>query len=133
MTSDWLEVLFKMKDVLNFALTMPGAQSVMMVLMKMMLMSFVVSLATQIKVILKLFLLSFICRYTINIDATPRLSSYFGQGTGPILRQYLRCTGTESRLVDCPTSSSSCVHSEDAGVTCLPSGKHIKNMSCKHI
>ena len=37
-TSDWLEVLFKMRDVLNFALTMPGVQSVMMVLMKMMLM-----------------------------------------------------------------------------------------------
>ena len=48
--SDWLEVLFKMKDVLNFAITMPGAPSVMMVLMKMMPMSFVVNLATQIKV-----------------------------------------------------------------------------------
>ena len=74
--------------------------------------------------------------YTIctTLDATPRLSAYFGQGTGSILRQYLRCTGTESRLVDCPTSSSSCVHSEDAGVTCLPTGKHnniIKNIACE--
>ena len=48
--SDWLEVLFKMKDVLNFALTMPGAQSVMMVLMRMMPMLSVASLVTQIKV-----------------------------------------------------------------------------------
>ena len=51
MMSDWLEVLFKMKDVLNFVITMPGALFVMMVLMKMMPMSFVVSLATLIKVI----------------------------------------------------------------------------------
>ena len=64
------------------------------------------------------------CASHIPLDATPRLSAYFGQGTGSILRQYLRCTGSESRLVDCPSSSSSCTHSEDAGVTCLPTGKH---------
>ena len=50
MISDWLEVQFKMRDVLNFALTMPGAPSVMMVLMKMMLMLYVDSLAILIKV-----------------------------------------------------------------------------------
>ena len=50
-TSDWLEVLLHMKDVLNFALTMPGAPSVMMDLMKVMPMSSVVSLAILIKVI----------------------------------------------------------------------------------
>ena len=60
---------------------------------------------------------------TIIIDATPRLSAYFGQGTGPILKQFLICSGTENRLVDCSSSSSSCTHSEDAGVTCLPTGK----------
>ena len=60
---------------------------------------------------------------TILLDATPRLSAYFGAGTGSILRQYLLCSGTESRLVDCSSSSSSCTHSEDAGVTCLPTGK----------
>ena len=48
--SDWLEVLFKMKDVLNFAIIMPGAPFVMMVLMKMMLTLSVASLATQTKV-----------------------------------------------------------------------------------
>ena len=64
------------------------------------------------------------------LDGTPRLSAYFGQGTGAILRQYLRCAGTESRLVDCPTSSSTCFHTEDAGVTCLPTGNYlIKLMS----
>ena len=48
--SDWLEVLFMMKDVLNFALTMPGAPYVMTVLMSMMLMLFAVSLAILIMV-----------------------------------------------------------------------------------
>ena len=55
--------------------------------------------------------------------AVPRLSAHFGAGTGSIVRQYVRCTGSENRLIDCPTSSSSCTHSEDAGVTCLPTGK----------
>ena len=64
------------------------------------------------------------------LDATPRLAAHFGRGTGAILRQYLRCAGTESRLVDCPTSSSTCTHAEDAGVTCLPTGNYlIKLMS----
>ena len=62
------------------------------------------------------------------VDATPRLAAHFGQGTGVILRQYLRCAGTESRLVDCPTSSSTCTHAEDAGVTCLPTGKYLVNV-----
>ena len=42
-TSDWLEVPLQMKDVSNFATTMPGAPSVMMDLMKVMPMSSVVS------------------------------------------------------------------------------------------
>ena len=44
----------------------------------------------------------------------------FGQGTGPILFNYIRCIGTESRLIDCPSRSSrSCAHSQDVGVRCL--------------
>ena len=62
------------------------------------------------------------------LDATPRLAAHFGQGSGAILRQYLRCAGTESQLVDCPTSSSTCSHAEDAGVTCLPTGKYLVNV-----
>ena len=62
------------------------------------------------------------------LDATPRLAAHFGQGTGAILRQYLQCAGTESQLVDCPTSSSTCSHAEDAGVTCLPTGKYLVNV-----
>ena len=65
----------------------------------------------------------------LSLDATPRLSAYFGQGTGSILRQYLRCSGSESRLIDCSSGSSSCTHIEDAGVTCLPTG----SCDCNHI
>lgn len=35
------------------------------------------------------------------------------------------CSGTESRLIDCPHNaigSHDCSHSEDAGVTCLAPG-----------
>ena len=44
-----------MKDVLNFALAMPGAPSVMTVLMSMMLMLFAVNLAILIMVIFETF------------------------------------------------------------------------------
>ena len=64
----------------------------------------------------------------VSIDAIPRLSAYFGQGSGGILRQYLQCAGTESRLIDCSSSSSTCTHAEDAGVTCLPTGKYLVNV-----
>ena len=76
--------------------------------------------------LLALIMINVTCTFIfVSLDATPRLSAYFGSGSGSILRQYLRCTGSESRLVDCPTSSSSCSHSEDAGVTCLPTGKYV--------
>ena len=52
-------------------------------------------------------------------------NAYFGQGTGPILLDDLRCTGTEARLVDCPSNgigiSNHCNgHADDAGVQCQP-------------
>ncbi len=43
-------------------------------------------------------------------------------GTGQIVLDNLGCTGTESRLVDCPNNGlgiHNCVHAEDAGVRCL--------------
>ena len=49
-------------------------------------------------------------------------------GTGQIVLDDLRCTGRESRLVDClrggPLGRHDCGHSDDAGVRCLlPIGK----------
>ena len=49
---------------------------------------------------------------------------FFGQGSGPIHRRNLQCSGTELRLVDCTFSGGNCEHYEDAGVRCLlPTGK----------
>ncbi len=47
-------------------------------------------------------------------------SAFFGQGTGPVFLDDLRCAGTERSLLDCPRNSmmSNCGHSEDAGVRC---------------
>ena len=52
--------------------------------------------------------------------SAPGVATY-GQGSGPILLDDLACTGTETRLVDCPHSGISthnCAHSEDAGAVC---------------
>ena len=61
-----------------------------------------------------------LCIFPSSTDATPLAQAFFGQGTGPIVLDDVRCAGTEDRLVDCPYNSSTvdCVHSEDASVRC---------------
>ena len=66
---------------------------------------------------------SVVCRQAGFSDqnATARSFAFFGQGTDPIVLDDVRCTGTESRLIDCPyTATHNCIHFEDAGVTCQP-------------
>ena len=44
-------------------------------------------------------------------------------GTGQILLDDLQCTGSESRLVNCPHNglgNHNCDHTDDAGVRCAP-------------
>lgn len=69
--------------------------------------------------------ISFIGAVSVAASTT---SSMFGLGSGPIAFNYVRCAGTEDRLIDCPSlNSRSCSHVEDAGVRCLMrTGKLIK-------
>lgn len=48
-------------------------------------------------------------------------NAFFGQGRGPILMDYVRCSGFEESLIDCHHNGlghSTCEHWEDAGVIC---------------
>ncbi|XP_063962816.1 deleted in malignant brain tumors 1 protein-like isoform X2 [Lytechinus pictus] len=49
-------------------------------------------------------------------------SAYYGDGSGPIHLDNMRCTGTEDNLMECPRGNSrpghDCSHSEDVGIVC---------------
>ena len=48
-------------------------------------------------------------------------SAFFGEGGGPILLDDVRCTGTESNLLQCSAKNwgvNNCAHREDVGVIC---------------
>ena len=64
-----------------------------------------------------------VCRQLNYTGATsaPGQAS-FGQGTGPIHYDDVACTGSETRLADCPHPGigiHNCFHGEDAGVVCM--------------
>ncbi|KAM9699733.1 neurotrypsin [Dama dama] len=47
----------------------------------------------------------------------------FGEGSGPVMLDEVRCTGNELSIEQCPKSSwgeHNCDHKEDAGVSCTP-------------
>ena len=84
---------------------------------------------------LALFLLPPFCACTVCVavtiavnflfsDAIAYSRAFYGRGTVPILLDDVRCTNTESRLIDCPyTAIDNCVHSEDAAVSCTTSNE----------
>ena len=61
--------------------------------------------------------------------------SQFGQGAGPIFLDQLRCSGTESSLLECDRFAGlglhSCDHSQDAGVSCIGEWYHWSYMDGK--
>ncbi|XP_034033272.1 scavenger receptor cysteine-rich domain-containing group B protein [Thalassophryne amazonica] len=63
-----------------------------------------------------------VCRQLSCGDATAAFgASHFGRGTGMILMDNLKCTGTEASLQQCSHirwDVHNCDHSEDAGVSC---------------
>ena len=61
--------------------------------------------------------------FSLNLGAQAVSFAAYGQGTGPILLDDVRCAGTETRLIECPASpitTHNCVHFEDASVRCQP-------------
>ena len=56
------------------------------------------------------------------VGAEARLQASFGQGSGPILLDDVRCNGTELLLTNCRNLGfgvHDCAHSQDAGVVCM--------------
>ena len=47
--------------------------------------------------------------------------AHFGQGSGPVQLDQIRCRGDEMMLADCPSvDGRSCSHSNDVGIGCQP-------------
>lgn len=59
----------------------------------------------------------------------------YGAGTGPITLDNVRCTGFESRLLDCPHGGigvHNCNFNEIAGVICAPNPGDPRGKSSKY-
>ena len=56
----------------------------------------------------------------LSTDAVAYSRAYFGVGSGPIVLDDVRCTGSETALINCTYDrfTSDCGHYEDAGVRC---------------
>ena len=67
--------------------------------------------------------------YLLFLVALGYNSAFFGQGTGPIVMDDIRCIGNETRLIDCPFDehTADCIHLLDVGVKCYPDeGKQVE-------
>jgi hypothetical protein len=64
-----------------------------------------------------------------RINATAKQSAFFGEGTGQIWMDELRCGDTDTDLFRCPQNglgSHNCAHGEDAGVVCQTNGNILR-------
>lgn len=62
--------------------------------------------------------------------AIARLNAAFGQGSGPIIFDNVRCSGLEYRLLDCSHGGievSNCAHNKDAGVVYAEGNLQLNN------
>ena len=60
---------------------------------------------------------------TFSAGAVAWINAYYGQGTGLILYDSVRCSGNEYVLQECAHNTQhNCDHLEDAGVSCQPLG-----------
>ena len=60
--------------------------------------------------------------FILQLTHADAYTEHFGGGTGPILLDEIRCTGSESTLSQCSPSMIEnfyCSHHEDGGVQCL--------------
>ncbi|XP_078659038.1 scavenger receptor cysteine-rich domain superfamily protein-like [Branchiostoma floridae x Branchiostoma belcheri] len=71
-----------------------------------------------------------VCRMLGYPNATQvRNDAYFGQGTGPIYMDDLRCDGNETSLFNCSYAGwtfHDCDHGQDAGVVCRTDSSRIR-------
>ena len=61
--------------------------------------------------------------FNFSVYAVPMLNNYYGNGTGPIWLDDVKCVGLENNLDACGHKAwgvSNCGHDEDAGVMCVP-------------
>ena len=65
-----------------------------------------------------------------------RYNAYYGQGSGQIWLDNLRCNGTELTIKNCshlPFGVHNCFHRDDVGVKCSPAGVHTYMSVCMYI
>jgi hypothetical protein len=60
-------------------------------------------------------------------------SAYFGAGSLPIHLDNVKCTGTETSLIQCPHRTwgeHNCVHNSDVGISCSPGNHFLLKCFC---
>ena len=72
-----------------------------------------------------------VCKH-FSIGAVAFSNAHFGAGIGSVFLNSVSCSGREIGILDCPfsTSTSSCSHSDDAGMRCQGMLIHVYTGNC---